>query len=96
MLLRAFQLICSGWSPNLLSVMPHVGEIFGVSVGASVARARSMFRHCVFRLRFCVIAFRAAAPFRCSSLVYDDSCMVGGIGWEVSVHVFTLMGLERV
>ena len=55
-----------------------MGDSFGVCVGACVARARSIFRHCVFRLRFFVIAFVAAAPFRCPSLVYNDSCMVGG------------------
>ena len=38
-----------------------MGDSFGVSVGACVARARSMFRHCVFRLRFFVLVFGAAA-----------------------------------
>ena len=58
-----------------------MGDSFGVSVGACVAGARSMFRHCVFRLRFFVIAFGAAAPFRCSSLASNDSGMVGGSCW---------------
>ena len=69
-----------------------MGNSFGGSVGACVARARSMFQHCVFRLRFVVIAFVAAVPFRCSSLV--QWFILGG--WELSVHSFDLMGLERV